>query len=356
LQGINPFRLDTPTLHVSTTNSLDQDLIALSGLPSYRGLENFSIFYDDDPAVGEGVYRDWLIKFGRKVFSSDLFVLSGNGKYSLKRDSQIDKGFLWKYRIIGRWLGLMIVEGMPIGVEMARSVYDVLLGKEVFTINDVEDEQMLNTFVEMLKCKDRGDCGDLMLTFESIDGRNLRDPDTDGSSEEVSASNIDEYVDVFIQDEIYNSRKEIFNELYRGFHQVIPLSMLMDFLTPFELTRILAGVTSVDIDELREKIFVDDDDDIEPNLIEWFWRFIADGESKRAMQLVHFVTGLTSLPVGGVADLPRIRLNVVDYWPNRPMPKAHLCYHTIDLPNYTTEAELRERLGEAIVQTELGVI
>ena len=71
-----------------------------------------------------------------------------------------------------------------------------------------------------------------------------------------------------------------------------------------ELAQIFKGTTQIDFAELKDSIFYTG---FLPNdeVLEWFWRYIEDGGSERGMQLIHFVTGLNSLPVGGLSEIPR---------------------------------------------------
>jgi hypothetical protein len=332
-------------------STLNEYLFFLSHVPSDWLRLSLDIRFDGNPAIGIGVYRDWLIKVSRMIFESNLFIAQENGKYLFANDSET-----WKHRAIGRLLALMIVEGLPIGVEMSLSVYCIILGQKKFHLDDLDDVQYQTSLRQVLKCKERGDCDKLMFTFESSDGRNLRNPkDVSGSIEEVSASNVDEYVELMVQYIMYESRREIYEALYRGFDEVLPWTIFSGLVDSRELAVILKGKSTVEFDEFKSRIIFDyfyNKSEIQ----EWFFNFIQQGGSDRIMKFIRFATGLETLPVGGISAIVKIQVYIINFSPTDPMPKAHLCTSSVDLPYYSTEAELRDRLDEAILQTDLGII
>jgi len=339
-------------IFVSTSASLDENLTKFLSIPSSLSRQKIDVRYTDDIAVGDGVYRDWLVKLGKQILTSDLVSLQ-SGKYIFLTDDAIDASLNgWKFIAIGRWLALCIIENITIGVEFRHSFYQVVMGKTKFFLEDVslDDPLMYQSLLEIEKCKHEDNCQDLGLTFESIQGQQALgdyDPNTP-----VTEDNVEEYIRLLIQHELYDSRSLVYEKILNGFNTVLSGETLDGIFSSSEIAKLIKGETIIDIDNLKTHVTVLDrrtsgTDRSLAQLIEWFWTFI----SGRAMQLVHFVTGMTSL--GNV--MPKISLRIIDYVVTDPMPKAHLCYDQIDLPAYGTEAELCDRLSEAFVQTDLGV-
>ncbi|NDC42363.1 MAG: hypothetical protein EBZ77_12580, partial [Chitinophagia bacterium] len=51
----------------------------------------FRVTYEDDSAIGDGVYRDWIVKIMRRILNSrELFEVNDAGKYQPLLDSKFD--------------------------------------------------------------------------------------------------------------------------------------------------------------------------------------------------------------------------------------------------------------------------
>lgn len=343
----------------STTASLSDDLVFLSFAQVANIALGFRVKYADDEAIGDGVFRDWVVKVGQKILSSDMFVMSDDGKYKTILDSDYDLTNLWKFKAVGRFFALSLIEGISLGVEFNFSLYAILLGKSTaWTMDDLlaEDERFHESLQAISLCKIDENCADFMLEFETKDGRNLRDPSLPVVSEPVTEANVDQYVALTLAYEVYGARDRIYRAINSGFREILPRNIFANFITPSQVGRILKGSTDVDIALLRNNI---DYSGFYPHdgVIEWFWKFIEEGGTQRAMQLVHFITGMKSLPVGGIAKLAtRIAIRKYPYHRQRLYPISHLCFGALDLPDYPTEMELRNRVAEAILQETLGMV
>jgi len=76
---------------------------------------------------------------------------------------------------------------------------------------------------------------------------------------------------------------------------------------------------------------------------------IAEGEAhldvRRRRLLLRFCTGLNALPVNGLSR--KVSFNFLDK-PGVPLPEPHTCTHELDLPAYSSRAELLEKLLVAL--------
>ena len=83
--------------------------------------------------------------------------------------------------------------------------------------------------------------------------------------------------------------------------------------------------------------------------IEWFWNVL----------FLQFVTGASKVPIGGFAQLQGMRgvqrFNIHRaYGGSGLLPAAHTCFNQLDLPEYKSEEEMREKLRLALKEGSGG--
>jgi hypothetical protein len=76
--------------------------------------------------------------------------------------------------------------------------------------------------------------------------------------------------------------------------------------------------------------------------------------------MLHYTTGSRRVPVLGFFYLEsnrnqicRFTINKVGYDRINPYPKSHTCFNRLDLPDYSSEAELRKCM-DVILNTEIN--
>ena len=75
---------------------------------------------------------------------------------------------------------------------------------------------------------------------------------------------------------------------------------------------------------------------------------LCDMTSDERKAFVQFVTGSSSLPPGGLANLhPRLTVVRKVYTDEHAMPSVNTCAHYLKIPEYPTEKMLKERLNMA---------
>jgi len=345
---------------------LDARLAMLYSVPPQKLREGIQIWYQDDKAIGVGVYRDWLTKTMNLVMEGRNFFIvnQDDGCYGVIDDAYIEGGKGWQFEAVGRRIGLMMVESIPLGFQLNWPLLAVLTGVRgggsysQWTVDDLVhfDTILHQSYSAILQCKIDHNCGDFELYFETPDGFGLERA-VNGERvvagdypEGVTDSNVDEFVNLRIRYIMFERSRIGLSEIQTGFRHLIDLNIFNHFIDPNELGKILRGSSKIDARNIRSRIFISGIPS--DRVSEWFFEFIEDGE--RVMQLVHFVTGLRAVPVGG--SIPRMTVTLVPYDSSRPMPRAHLCAQLMELPLYRSREELRDRLSEALVQTDLGIL
>ncbi|CAM4755870.1 unnamed protein product [Rotaria magnacalcarata] len=170
-----------------------------------------------------------------------------------------------------------------------------------------------------------------------------------GSHTDVTIDNIDQYINLSLQFIFRDGIRRQMDAFRNGFNQVFSLHHLQCF-NPSELQLILCGNQwpSWTLDDLLTHI--------EPNHgftreSVGFTKFLnvmlaLDGLERKSV--VQFITGCSSLPPGGLANLrPRLSVARKVEADDNSYPSVNTCYHYLKLPDYSSEDILKLRLMTA---------
>ena len=97
-------------------------------------------------------------------------------------------------------------------------------------------------------------------------------------------------------------------------------------------------------------------------VVKWFWEVIREFSHEQRARLLQFVTGTARVPVQGFAALQSVggqirRFKITPCSRRSALyPKAHTCFNQIELPPYTSKAELRECLQAVISMQASGLL
>merc|ERR1712210_443735 len=87
--------------------------------------------------------------------------------------------------------------------------------------------------------------------------------------------------------------------------------------------------------------------------IEWFWKILFSLSRSEKAAFLQFVTGSSKVPLAGFSELQGMR-GVQKFSIHKAngssgaLMSAHTCFNSLDLPVYSSEEELREKLLYAI--------
>jgi ubiquitin-protein ligase E3 A len=172
----------------------------------------------------------------------------------------------------------------------------------------------------------------------------------DGGSIPVTATNRDEFVQVYIEFLLNQRIAPQFEAFERGFYRVCDRSMMTMFEScPSELEEVVCGTQTRDFEELRRStVYEGNAVSGESEFIKWFWEVVMSFGEKKQRQLLQFVTGNDRAPVGGLGSLvPQFKIVKNGEHSNR-LPTAHVCFNVLLLPQYASKEILADRLAKAI--------
>lgn len=195
------------------------------------------------------------------------------------------------------------------------------------------------------------------LRFTAIGSDGVERPLVPGGERvTVTAANADEYASLLVRHRIHEFDQSI-SAIRRGLCSVVP-EQLLQLISGSDLEVMVCGSPTVDVAVLRQ-IARYEGHSASDRHIQFFWKVFAERftDADRA-QFLRFVWGRSRLPPGDVSAVRRamgdrqftIASHPASSRPNvdRSLPNSHSCFFTLDLPRYTTEDAVYDRLHYAI--------
>ncbi len=125
-----------------------------------------------------------------------------------------------------------------------------------------------------------------------------------------------------------------------------------------ELELLISGMPSIDLEDLKDNT---EYEGYKPSdiMIQWFWQALSSFTPEECAMFMQFVTGTSKVPLGGFKALQGQRgpqkFNIhLCYGGSGKLPSAHTCFNQLDLPQYDTYEQLRDRLLIAIKEGSFG--
>ncbi|CAF3371074.1 unnamed protein product [Rotaria sp. Silwood1] len=170
-----------------------------------------------------------------------------------------------------------------------------------------------------------------------------------GSHIDVTIDNIDQYVNLSIQFILRDGIRRQMDAFRNGFNQVFSLDHLQCF-NPHELRLVLCGNQwpSWTLDDLLTYIEPSHGFTRESAGYTKFLNVMLALDGLERKSVVQFITGCSSLPPGGLANLrPRLSVARKVEADDNSYPSVNTCYHYLKLPDYSSEEILKLRLMTA---------
>jgi hypothetical protein len=170
-----------------------------------------------------------------------------------------------------------------------------------------------------------------------------------GATVAVNAANRRAYVDAHVRWTMDDKVAPQFAAFARGFHRVCGGPALTLF-TPAELELLVCGLPHLDFEGLQAAARYEGGFSPSSPAVVWFWQIVRGMSLEQKRQLLAFSTGSDRAPVGGLRELS---LLVQRAGPDTDrLPTSHTCFNALLLPEYASEAKMRERLLTAIGNAE----
>lgn len=282
-------------------------------------------------------------------------------------DISCPDNYLKYFRFLGRVIGRALFDGQLIKGRMSRHIYKHLLGWPI-TFEDLkaQDKEYYTSMKKLSTMKEDLSlmCLDFTVTEDMLGVRKEIEMVPGGSTMEVNSANLPHYLETNLKYRMLNRCKPQITELMLGFFDIIPEPALTVF-DPTELELILCGLPTIDVDDWINNTTYSgyyEAKGSQHQVVEWFWEVVReDFDQKMKARLLQFVTGTSGVPSQGFSvlqgndgDLCKFCINGVSHEYYGVYPRAHTCFNRIDLPNYSSKQDLRERVGQAVSMAFVG--
>jgi E3 ubiquitin-protein ligase HUWE1 len=265
-------------------------------------------------------------------------------------------------RFVGRLIGAALVNQFRIPAFLSLFVWKQILGRgaHVSDLWDVKPDvaQNLKTLAESQGVEDLGFV--FAVSVEDADG--IRDVDliADGRNIRVTSEVVGDYIALVAYDHLLGHHRDHLMAIVGGVHDVVPPSVLSaGGLTPSELEELVCGKREIDVDDWERNTQYSGYTATH-QVIRWFWAAVREMTAEERSQLLMFVTGSRNLPSGGFRSLVNGHRNYClftigegSYNPER-LPQAHTCFNKLDLPRYTSQAQLKQKVLAAATCGSVG--
>ncbi|KFM28642.1 E3 ubiquitin-protein ligase UPL1 [Auxenochlorella protothecoides] len=178
-----------------------------------------------------------------------------------------------------------------------------------------------------------------------------------GQKNLVTNENKKEYVNLVARHRMTTAIREQITAFLTGFWDIVPKELISMF-NDHELELLISGLPEIDVADLRKNTEYTGYTAASA-VVRWFWD-VVDGMDKEDLALlVQFVTGTSKVPLDGFAALQgvhgpqKFQIHKA-YGDVERLPTAHTCFNQLDILEYATKEQLRERLMMALHEGSEG--
>eukprot|EP00300_Choanocystis_sp_HF-7_P023139 c23004_g1_i1.p1 GENE.c23004_g1_i1~~c23004_g1_i1.p1 ORF type:complete len:331 (-),score=79.70 c23004_g1_i1:16-918(-) len=256
-------------------------------------------------------------------------------------------------RALGRLVGIAVLNQKIVDAFFVRHFYKMMLGKKP----DLSDMEMVDPeFTKSLRWMLDNDIDGVL--FESFvdsvtefDVQRQVELKPGGASIEVTNANKVEYANLIVNFRLVGVILERMRLFLDGFNDVVDLSLLSIF-DEKELELLIGGIDSIDVDDWELNTIYRAPYSKKHKVIKWFWAVVRAMSHEQRSRLLQFATGTSKVPIGGFKELYGSngqQCFCIDILNDATaFPRSHTCFNRIDLPLFTSQAELQRRLIIAI--------
>lgn len=347
--------MDEPLIEIQTRrdDAFEHFAGMYSTVDAARAIRGISrVAFVGEPAVGPGVVVDWIGavsgQFAR--IEAGLFFNGQEKPHYLRINPAGRSSRNWEnsYRSVGRMLALSLIHEVPLGIDLPLHLYAKLLGERL-TEEQVGtlEPNLISSFNQIRRMSDEE------LPYVPITINGVAHDVTRENMEVLFSRKIDSLIDHTMIDQ--------YRMLAEGFYAMIPEGYLRGIVDAQSLKEIILGETIVDVDDMMAHVEYDPHGgagwNSEHPTMQWFWRIVHEMDNEQRRRLLKFITGASTVPAGGFANLHQPIILFPTYQSPMHMPAAHTCFFQLDVPtNYPDIERMRERLLKALEVDYMGTL
>lgn len=320
-------------------------------------------FYREEGIDAGGLTREWYTILGREIFNPNyaLFTKADNTHtYQPNSSSSVNKEHLTYFKFVGQIFGKAIVDGQLLDAHFTRSFYKHMLQLPI-TYHDIEaiDPEYYRNLVAMLEHPLEVLGLELSFSVEHFEFGQLKTTDLkpNGRSILVNDTNKMEYLKLVTHHKMTTGIQTQIDAFLSGFHELVSPKLISIF-NEKELELLISGTPEIDIDDLKAHTNYTHYKSSDA-IISWFWEALYSFTQEERALFVQFVTGTSKVPLEGFNALEGMRgpqhFNIHKAFISASsLPTAHTCFNQLDLPEYESSTQLKERLLLALREGSVG--
>jgi hypothetical protein len=313
----------------------------IKNLPAKSFLSRFFVRIDGEEGIDAGALTTTLYRrFFQQVFDSKHGLFERGITHYIPAKN-LNKEKLLKLQLFGQMLLRAIFDERTVDVPLAPSVWKYLQNipldmRDIY----VFDPQLASSYQHIL----------LSSNVESMDLY------FDDDTTLVRDSNKKEYIKQQIHSQLIGSRKPELEAIKKGFQCVPDLVTQMKLFHHMDLCCLLSGTDLLTwqmvVEYLEFRKYPSNS-----KIKEWMISVLKRFTETELKQFLLFVTETHSIPISGLQNknelspYPRNKIVVIHSTLLTHLPVAHVCFYSIDVPEYRSEKELEEKLKMAISQS-----
>ena len=339
---------------------------AICDLPAEHWRRPFFISFEGECALDAGgLSREFFELVSVEAFHENFgcFLDCHGGSYQVNNDDASNAVFgdsrPW-LAFVGRLLGKAILEGHHIAAHPCKILLKHMCGEpiELDDLQYVDFELWKNLMALLTMPSDVLESLDLTFALER---RRLGDGKTfvtveelipNGASTIVTPKNVGEYLKLRLKERVLDVCARGLDAFLEGLYSVVPFEALL-LLSARELELTLCGIPVIPVDDWKKSTMYAGGfaalGEQHP-VVQFFWDVVGKWDNQRRARLLQWCTGSSKVPVQGFDHLQgrdgvtrKFTLTSIDL-SQAIYPRAHTCFNRIDLPLYTTKADLRKAL------------
>ncbi|GMF49964.1 unnamed protein product [Phytophthora fragariaefolia] len=343
-------------------------------------------FLGENAQDAGGPYRETFAQYCEELQSTQLSLMLptpnsqhnvgvGREKWLLSPGAQSSSA-LQMLEFLGKLMGASIRSKQYLALNLAPTVWKKLAGERLGLDDLAAVDSMLVNSMSKMRTIDRYGVTEemfediVMETFTTLGADNhVIELKPGGAHLPVTFSSRCEYADLVEQARLHESDDQA-QAIFRGLAKVVPAKLLVCF-SGAELELMVCGSPEVDVDLLEKCTEYSSCSQTDDHII-WFWRALRDFSHEARSAFLRFVWGRSRLPASADEFPQRFKLQSfnqqragrsVDAY----MPVAHTCFFSIEVPAYSSESVLREKLlyamyncqeidgdGDSVAANQLG--
>ncbi|CCH41378.1 E3 ubiquitin-protein ligase [Wickerhamomyces ciferrii] len=333
--------------------------------------KSLKVEFIGEPGIDAGgLKKEWFGLLTKELFQQEngMFYYNEESKLCWFAVLPLEKNDEL-YFMLGAVLGLAIYNSTILGLHFPLALYKKILGKKV----GIDDylELFPDTARGLLKLYEinNDELENLDLFFETTYKNYFDEPITkelipNGSKIKVNKSNLDNYINEWVNFYLNDSIESQFKNFQNGFHNVIGGNSLSLF-SPKEIELLICGnndTCKIDINEFKSitKYQGWSTRDLATNstLIKWFWEWFENLNYQQQKKFLQFITGSDRIPATGIHTMNIKITKMPNYGPSimnkssSRLPVAHTCFNELCIYGYQTREEMWNKLDWAINESK----